>query len=390
MTTIDERGRAAARALRDAIAAHPNDVPVHEIEVEPPKRRRSSQLLVAAAVIVLLGLVVSVVAISRGGDVDHVAARSYLARTIAVPRNARQVVALPNGALWVLGGCTVPPSTCNELHRVDITHGPTRQLPSGVDRALTYASGSLWAAGAGDGAGPTGTGTGTVIRLGATSGRLEHRYDFPGVTPTDVVGAYGNVWVLDAQHARVVRINPATNATKIFPLQTRALGRVGPQQMLVADGTIVLSTRCCGADPQFAQIGRINRDGTYTTFFSTMGHVAVATDGTNLWVNTPTGPTHKFAISRANKDAVSWYSLLDEDYRMQTGLKFATRGSVWSVNAPAGTVQRLDRTHHRLEQAFTLPRGGFADSELDVAQSTTRAWVLDGTHGALYELRDPK
>jgi hypothetical protein len=384
MTTIDERGRAAARALREAIAARHDVIPVHELVDAPPKRRRWHPVAAAAMIVVLAGAV-GAIAVGRGDEPDHVAARSYVARTISVQRGARQVTLAPDGTLWVLGGCSVTPTTCNELRRAGDPQRAAQDLPAGVDRALTYASGSLWAAGGGDGAVPTGT----EVRLAATTGTVQRQYDFAGMTPSEVVGAYDAVWVLDVQHARVLRIDPATNVTKFFPLRTKSLGRVEPQQMLVADGTIVVTTRCCGTNPQYAQVGRLNRDGTYTTFFSTIGQLAVATDGTNLWVNSPTGPTHKFAISRANKDAVSWYSLLDEDYPMQPGVKFATRRSVWSVRADGGTVQRLDRRTRKLEPPFTLPRGTFDGTELDVAQAETHAWLLDGTHGVLYEVRDP-
>src|SRR4051794_12291871 len=110
MTTIDERGRAAARALREAVATHHDDVPLHEIADEPPPRR-SSHALVGAAVIVVLAGVVGAIAIGRDSDPDHVATRSYVARTISVQHGTRQVTLTPDGSLWVLGGCAVPTQT---------------------------------------------------------------------------------------------------------------------------------------------------------------------------------------------------------------------------------------------------------------------------------------
>jgi hypothetical protein len=386
MTTIDDRGRAAARALREAIAAHQDEVQVHELDDEPPRRRRGARLLaLAAAVLVVAVAIAGAIVLQGGDDTGRVATDAHLAQTIRVARGARQVAVTTDG-VWVLGGCAKTGEQCTTLELVGPTSAQrdlvTRTFGVGYDDELTSAAGSLWIAG-------VGTDQRAIIaRVEPLPGNIDASWSYPDMQPSEIAESYGFVWVLDAPHARVLRIDPTTKAATFFPLRTKALGKVHAVQMFVGDHTLLISSRCCGSDAAYAQLGRVDRNGVFSTFFSTRGQLSVGTDGNNLWVNTSHGRLTRFSLSRANSTDVRWFPELDDhDRHLDPGRVFATLHGVWAIT-DRGTLEHLDPRDDDAK-SVELPAGSIDPQRADVAVDGSRAWLLDGARGVLYELRDP-
>jgi hypothetical protein len=387
MTTIDDRGRAAARALREAIAVHQDEVPVHELDDEPPRRRRGARLVaLAAAVLVVAVAIAGAIALRAGDDTGRVTTDAYVAQTIRVPRGARQVAVTKEG-VWVLGGCAKAGERCNTIELVGPTKAQrglvTRTFGAGDhDNVLAPAAGALWTAGLG------ADHRATITRVEPPRPEIAPGWSFPDMQPSEIAEAYGFVWVLDAPNARVLRIDPATKVATFFPLQTKALGKVRAEQMFVAGHTLLIASRCCGTDPGYAQLGRVDRNGVFSTFFSTRGRLSVGTDGNNLWVNTSHGRLTRFSLSRANSTDVRWFPELDDhDRHLDPGRVFATLHSVWAIT-DRGTLEHLDPREHDAT-TVALPAGPIDPQRADVAVDGGRAWLLDGARGVLYELRDP-
>ncbi|MDQ1519944.1 MAG: hypothetical protein QOI55_1017, partial [Actinomycetota bacterium] len=300
MTTLDERARHAANALQEAVAAQ--QVVVME---ERPRRPRRSSLLVAAAVVALIAIVVT----ALGRDTQTpVADAPRIVRTMTVPAESKRIAVSPAG-VWVLSACGAEssPLHCNQLQLVGPARSQSRvvkrTLPDGVDKALAYAAGSLWAAGGGEGR----VSIGTVMRIQPGRLSIEKTWSFTDVTPTDIVEAYGDVWVLDRQRNRVLRIDPATNRVKYVELRTEGLGLVSADRMVVANGAVVIVSRCCGTSRGYSQLGTVNKDGLFTTFFSTIGQLTVAPDGSNLWVGTRKGSLTRYRASGVMRHSASWF-----------------------------------------------------------------------------------
>jgi hypothetical protein len=387
MTTIDDRGRAAARALREAITAHQDEVPVHELDDEPPRRRRGVRLVALAAAVVLVAVAIAGAIVLQGGDdTGRVATDAHVAQSIQVSGGARQVAVTSEG-VWVLGGCEQAGERCNTIELVGPTKAQrgrvTRTFGDGDDdTVLAPAAGALWTAGLGT------DHRATITRVQPLRPEIAPLWSYPDMQPSEIAEAYGFVWVLDAPHARVLRIDPTTKAATFFPLRTKALGKVRAQQMFVADDTLLISSRCCGTDAGYAQLGRVDRNGVFSTFFSTGGQLSVGTDGNNLWVNTSHGRLTRFSLSRANSTDVRWFPELDDhDRHLDPGRVFATLHGVWSIT-DRGTLEHLDPREND-PRTVELPAGTIDPERADVAVAGSRAWLLDGARGVLYELRDP-
>jgi hypothetical protein len=310
---------------------------------------------------------------------------------MTVPAQSKRIAVSPAG-VWVLSACGAEssPLHCNQLQLVGPARSQSRvvkrTLPDGVDKALAYAAGSLWAAGGGEGR----VSIGTVMRIQPGRLSIEKTWSFTDVTPTDIVEAYGDVWVLDRQRNRVLRIDPATNRVKYVELRTEGLGLVSADRMVVANGAIVIVSRCCGTSRGYSQLGTVNKDGLFTTFFSTIGQLTVASDGSNLWVSTRKGSLTRYRPSGVMRHSASWFVDLDAHYQVRAGLLFATSGSVWSVAPNERRPQRVDLRDNRVDTPVELPRGPVDVAHADVAVASDRhhAWLLDGTRSVVYELRD--
>jgi hypothetical protein len=90
------------------------------------------------------------------------------------------------------------------------------------------------------------------------------------------------------------------------------------------------------------------------------------------------------------RHSASWFVDLDAHYQVRAGLLFATRGSVWSVAPSERRPQRVDVRDNRVDAPVELTRGPIdvAHADVAVASDRRRAWLLDGTRGVVYELRD--
>jgi streptogramin lyase len=334
-------------------------------------------------VILVAVAVAGAIVLQGDDDTGTVTTAPYVVQTIAVQQRASQVAVTSEG-VWVLGRCAKGDDPCSTLRLV----GPKsaqrdlveRTYGTDFDDALTPAAGSLWTAGTDDGA--------IIARLQPLPGEVDASWLYRDMTPGEIAEAYGFVWVLDASNSRVLRIDPNTKAATFFPLRTKTLGKVDAVQMFVADKTLLISSRCCGAGPAFAQLGRVDRNGVFSTFFSTRGQLSVATDGNNLWVNTSHGRLTRFSLSRGNSNDVRWFPELDDHERhLEPGEVFATLHGVWSIT-DSGALEFLDPRGGE-PQTVKLSEGRIDVKDADVAVDGSRAWLLDGAHGVLYELRDP-
>jgi hypothetical protein len=359
---------------------------VHELDDEPPRRRRGARLLALAAAVLIVAVAIAGAIVLQGSDdTGRVTTDAYVAHQIPVTRGARQVAVTSEG-VWVLGGCAKTGEQCNTIELVGPTRaqlGPVRRtFGAGDDDVLAPAAGALWTAGVGP------DHRATITRVQPLRPEIAPLWSYPDMQPSEIAEAYGFVWVLDAPHARVLRIDPTTKAATFFPLRTKALGKVHAVQMFVGDHTLLISSRCCGSDAAYAQLGRVDRNGVFSTFFSTRGQLSVGTDGNNLWVNTSHGRLTRFSLSRANFTDVRWFPELDDhDRHLDPGRVFATLHGVWAIT-DRGTLEHLDPRDNDAK-TVELPAGSIDPQRADVAVDGSRAWLLDGARGVLYELRDP-
>jgi hypothetical protein len=229
-----------------------------------------------------------------------------------------------------------------------------------------------------------------VVQFDATNGDVQQVWRVGDSLPSDVVEAAGQVWALDKTRQRLLRLDTGKKSFTPVPLRTRALGAVSVDQVVVAHDVLVVVTRCCGKVPEYSQLGIVTPAGAFSTFFATKGAVTAASDGRNLWIGTRSGSVVRYIESRGNVPPTAWYPDLDAHSRVRPGSLFATRGAAWSIAPDSPDVQRVKVRGTRVDTPVQFSEGPIDPTRADIAVDATRAWVLDGSRGVVYELRDSR
>jgi streptogramin lyase len=367
MTTLDERGAAAARGLRAAVAEQ-HVATMHEPPARPARR---APLAAAAAILVVLAVAVGVLMRTGGPD----AATPRVARFVHVPAGSSSIPVATDGGLWVASRC---PGQCRNLRRID--PGTGRVLAAfavpGTLTAVADAGGSVWVASALD-----EPRTAAITRLDPDTGRVLHTWRM-AAAPTDIVAARGDVWALDAAGDRVLRIDPSTNELTTVALRTGALGTVDARQLLVVDHELVVVSGCCAPRHGYGQVGTVEARGRFGVFYSTKGPLVAATDGTDLWVSDTVDAVTRFPGAEPGLPSQRTYEVDDVEFLA------ATRRTVWVFAPGAAGPRRIVAGNDDVAEVEALPAGSLDLRRVDAATDGDRVWLLDGARGLLYELRD--
>jgi hypothetical protein len=126
----------------------------------------------------------------------------------------------------------------------------------------------------------------------------------------------------------------------------------------------------------------------YDPWYFVKGRLTAATDGKRVFVSDLDDGVAYFpdaGTAKSGYTPVHSYRVRDARWLL------ATPRTVWSLTPGVDAPQRLDRRTGKLSDAQPLPRGRLhlTDEWGDWVAAGDRVWLLDGAHGALYELVDP-
>jgi streptogramin lyase len=397
-TSLDDRARAAAAAVRSQVAL-PVAAPLH-LDADRRPRRRGAVLV--AAGLAALALVVGAV-IRSEGTTRRTAASSMtmplLDEYFTEGTIGGTSVALGEGHVWIAGGgwteeregLTYAGTT---LARVDPTSGEQHaaRLGEGLGHGLAVAAGSVWITGGGDGAVPGGV----ILRVDPATLEIEHRWSVTA-SPWDVVEGSGAIWIADIGGKSLLRIDPETNE-----LTRRALGEelrpaeIGPIELLVASGQVVVHVR----GEAGTQLLHLGPDGVLEEFYSSARtDDVVASDGRAIYV------AHRLACPREIDECATWLmkaEIIDGHFERPRELEkvshphamLATPRAVWLLSAGTpdrSNIRRYDVATNRTPGPLVLPVGigePWYGSEWTTDADGT-IWFLDRARGRLLHLADP-
>jgi serine/threonine-protein kinase len=345
--TAGELVAAARKALDLSSGEHPV-IPPGDLATTGA-RRFSPGRLVALALALIVGIVVGIVLLGRGGGEPSAVASG-------TPTAPGQGSASPSSSVAVPGSGT--------LVRIELaTRRVTASIPVGTHPAgVAVGEGSVWV---------TNSGDGTVSRIDPVTNTVTATIEV-GRGPEGIAFGEGSVWVANRFSNTVSRIDPATNQVTSISVDSP------PGDIGVGDGSVwaVGHARC--VDTFTTPVYRIDPTTNRVVASLTVDGCSLARgfEGAGaMWTVTDNGNLTRIDLQTSLATRVT------QLHRSLTGIVIGN-DAVWvATSGFPGVVLRIDPETSRVEA--TIPAGGSPDSStaVGIALDAQTVWVIDRNNG---------